>query len=247
MKNRFWLTVTFLLAICAPSRIIAVGPYFVTDLGTLPNGATTVDANDINSRGQAVGQNYRGPSPIFHGFLWSPSTPNGISGSMIQLPPPATAGSAINDYGQVAAFNAFASGVSLWTPETARPTRLPANPGARTLRADVQHDWRAFSVDFSTISDLSSKWCVSYNSTHPTRSTHRTCYREPIDALMSADFPAANLRGSRGVSLAPAAGLLGWGELPTTTASGPGRPPPAFPSCRSSGLSFVPVRFRSSG
>jgi probable HAF family extracellular repeat protein len=118
MGTRVWLTLTFILATGTSARIFAVGPYYVTDLGTLPGGATTTDAFDINSRGQVVGQNYRGPSPIFHGFLWSPSTPNGTSGSMVQLPPPATAGSAINDYGQVAGFNGTGSGISLWTPET---------------------------------------------------------------------------------------------------------------------------------
>jgi probable HAF family extracellular repeat protein len=41
---------------------------------------------------------------------------------MIELPPPVTSGSAINDYGQVAAFTFTASGVYLWTPETANGT-----------------------------------------------------------------------------------------------------------------------------
>jgi probable HAF family extracellular repeat protein len=122
LKTHAWLAPTFILVICAPTRVIAVGPFFVTDLGTLPGGASTVSAADINSRGQVVGQNYLGPGPIFRGFLWSPTTPSGISGSMVQLPPPATAGTAVNDYGQVAGLNGFTTGLSLWTPETANST-----------------------------------------------------------------------------------------------------------------------------
>jgi hypothetical protein len=119
MKLCVWLTLAFILTIGVPARIFAVGAYHVTYLGTLPDGATYVLGNDINSRGQVVGQHYRGLGPIFRGFLWSPTTPNSISGSMGELPP--YGGTAINDFGQVAVRNA-STGISLWTPETANST-----------------------------------------------------------------------------------------------------------------------------
>ena len=122
MGNRVWITVAVVVAISLPTRTFAFGRYFVTDLGSLPGGATTVSAADINSRGQVVGQNYRGPGPIFHGFLWSPATPNGITGSMVELPPPASGGTAVNDFGQVTGLAGPSPRIFLWTPETANGT-----------------------------------------------------------------------------------------------------------------------------
>jgi probable HAF family extracellular repeat protein len=75
--------------------------YHVTDLGTLGGGHS--EGYGINASGQVTGLagTVDGPS---HAFLWTPSTPNGVSGAMQDLGPSATvnsAGYAINEIGQV--------------------------------------------------------------------------------------------------------------------------------------------------
>jgi probable HAF family extracellular repeat protein len=122
MTIRIWLTLAWILAICAPTPSFAVGLYFVTEVGTLPGGATSVSAADINSRGQVVGQNQLGPGPNSRGFLWSPTTPNGTSGSMVPLSPRAAGALGINDYGQVVGSVSGFSGIYLWTPDTPNAT-----------------------------------------------------------------------------------------------------------------------------
>jgi probable HAF family extracellular repeat protein len=101
------------------------------DLGSLYTGITRVDA--INGAGQIVGTTHLS-SGADHAFLWTPTTPNGTSGSMIDLdtlvgsksftPEEATG---INDQCQIAGFG-MKSGTAfafLLTPTKTTTTALP--------------------------------------------------------------------------------------------------------------------------
>jgi probable HAF family extracellular repeat protein len=55
----------------------------MVDLGDLPGGNDSSVANAVNSRGQVVGQS--SSSMGYNAFLWSPTTPNGTTGSMVDL------------------------------------------------------------------------------------------------------------------------------------------------------------------
>jgi probable HAF family extracellular repeat protein len=89
------------------------------DLGTLPAGTGESRASDINTAGQVVGLTPAINNPNGHAFLWTPTTPNGTSGSMIDLGDlPGGAdysyASAINNAGQV---TGTSSNIAfLWTP-----------------------------------------------------------------------------------------------------------------------------------
>ncbi len=66
------------------TQAIALRPYYVTDLGDLPGGTVESYAYGVNSYGQVVGG---GSVSSFdgHAFLWTPDTPNGRTGSMVDL------------------------------------------------------------------------------------------------------------------------------------------------------------------
>jgi probable HAF family extracellular repeat protein len=53
------------------------------DLGSLSGPTGTSVSKDINSKGQIVGTSTVGSTS--HAFVWTPSTPNGVTGSMIDL------------------------------------------------------------------------------------------------------------------------------------------------------------------
>lgn len=96
-------------------------PYLLTDLGDLPGGANESSAYSINSYGQVVG--WSSTAGTTRAFLWSPTTPNGTAGSMVDLGdlPGGTDQSAafgMNALGQVVGFSKDASGnrAFLWTP-----------------------------------------------------------------------------------------------------------------------------------
>jgi probable HAF family extracellular repeat protein len=93
------------------------------DLGSLGGSGVQDDsqANAINNLGQVVGASYTGTTDA---FLWTPSTPNGTSGTMIDLGSLGsgyTVAYAINTAGQVVGISHTSSGLQhafLWTPTT---------------------------------------------------------------------------------------------------------------------------------
>jgi probable HAF family extracellular repeat protein len=53
------------------------------DLGTL--GGTESFGGAINANGQVAGFSYKNGNAAYHAFLWTPTTPNGTSGAMLNL------------------------------------------------------------------------------------------------------------------------------------------------------------------
>jgi probable HAF family extracellular repeat protein len=84
----------------------------MVDLGALPDEIRHSVANDINSHGHVVGHSGAGPTTSTRAFLWTPNSPNGSTGTMIDLNSvldPVTGrgwslftATAINDFGQIA-------------------------------------------------------------------------------------------------------------------------------------------------
>jgi probable HAF family extracellular repeat protein len=108
----------------------AQGIYTITDLGTLHPDDQFCQAFGINNYGQVAGfcLSLGGTA---HAFLWTPDTPNGTTGQMIDLGRSSSGfdgGFKVNDYGQVL-FNALVqtfagiqSQAFLWTPDTPNGT-----------------------------------------------------------------------------------------------------------------------------
>jgi probable HAF family extracellular repeat protein len=93
------------------------------DLGALPGGSGVSEAKGINASGQVTGFSNVVTNVSDHAFLWSPSTPNGAMGTMVDLGDlpdgdDFSQASAINDHGQVIGFGHAATGTRgfLWTP-----------------------------------------------------------------------------------------------------------------------------------
>jgi probable HAF family extracellular repeat protein len=93
------------------------------DLGGLPGGFDSTLAFGINDRGQVVGISHTDSGQ--HAFLWTPMTPNGSTGSMIDLGnlPGASGISqavALNEAGAVVGHSVTSTGgqhAMLWTPD----------------------------------------------------------------------------------------------------------------------------------
>ena len=104
-----------------------------TSLGSLPGGSFS-SALGLNNYGQVVGQTTNNNSTFEEGYLWSPSSPNGVSGSMIDLGsfdksgPGFSSAAAINGQGSVTGWaeNADLSGGAahafVWVPSTPNAT-----------------------------------------------------------------------------------------------------------------------------
>jgi probable HAF family extracellular repeat protein len=93
------------------------------DLGDLPGGGEGSIANAVNSRGQVVGEGSTATGN--HAFLWTPVSPNGTSGSMVDLGTlpggfDRSIAHDINSHGQVVG-ESWVEGLRhafLWTPDT---------------------------------------------------------------------------------------------------------------------------------
>ncbi len=97
--------------------------YTITDLGTL--GGTESFGSGLNASGQVAGASYTTGGAAYHTFLWTPTTPNGASGTMTDL---ATLGgtdsfgNGLNASGQVAGESSTTGDAAdhafLWKPTT---------------------------------------------------------------------------------------------------------------------------------
>src|SRR5437762_11036057 len=115
MKRMPRLCIAVFVCALAVTLVTSAAPaqaprYVVTDLGDLPGGSDSTSGYGLNNLGQVVGGSrttspYGDPTGLEHPFLWTPSRPNGTTGSMIDLGAPGGydlgAGRAINDVGQV--------------------------------------------------------------------------------------------------------------------------------------------------
>ena len=94
------------------------------DLGTLPGGNYS-SAVGINASGQVAGRSSITVNGNDHVFLWTPNTPNGTTGTMINLGlPQSSIAQGINDFGQVTGVSLVGGWFQswLWTPSTANGT-----------------------------------------------------------------------------------------------------------------------------
>jgi probable HAF family extracellular repeat protein len=100
-------------------------------LGILPGGTSSA-ALGINDYGQVVGYSQNDTNSFFHGFLWTPSSPNSTSGTMTDLgtifsSPGGSWASAINSQGWVTGrsddMNASGAGHAyVWVPSSTNGT-----------------------------------------------------------------------------------------------------------------------------
>jgi probable HAF family extracellular repeat protein len=130
--HRFAYPVLLLSALLMGSSIRAARAappkYSVTDLGTL--GGTASNASGINASGQVTGTSDTTAELFdYHAFLWTPTTPNGTEGTIIDLGTLGgtySEGKAINASGQVAGLSFMpgdsATGAFIWTPTTPNGT-----------------------------------------------------------------------------------------------------------------------------
>lgn len=144
-----------LIAFCLTSSTWAAPSYMLTDLGLLPGfqSADASRADAINELGQVAGMTRGTNVGVFpqHPSLWSPTTPNGTTGGLVDLAiddyasPRQSAALGINAYGQVVGESTFGSGSFLWTPSSPNGTTgsivdLGDSPGGMI-------DSRAFDVN----------------------------------------------------------------------------------------------------
>jgi len=147
MNARIGAISAALLLLCFDCAVAAPPSYSIADLGDLVGSATIFTSHgstafDINNFGQVSGSSStvlpNGNGGPVHAFLWTPDTPNGATGRMIDISPGSLGideGDTvrINDFGQAL----FTSGSSnpavqrqpvLWTPAARNGTTGTAAP-----------------------------------------------------------------------------------------------------------------------
>ena len=93
------------------------------DMGELPGGSNYSAARDINAQGQVVGESNAATG--LRAFLWTPSSPNGAAGSMVDLGDlsggtDSSSAAAMDSAGRVVGTSSAANGSDafLWTPSS---------------------------------------------------------------------------------------------------------------------------------
>ena len=120
--KRLQLLSAIVALLATPLTASAIGKYLFTDLGDLPGGTNSSVVRKMNSYGQVIGISNADPGRS-HAFLWTPNSPNGTSGSMIDLgtllpdfsPLVPSSVIDINSYGQVIV-ELLDETAFLWTP-----------------------------------------------------------------------------------------------------------------------------------
>jgi len=103
---------------------VAAAPKFILTPLTSPSTGQDAYGYSINASGQVAGYGFVGGTD--HAFLWSPTTPNGTTGSLLDLgaaPNNMGLAQAINDFGQVAGmYYPLPTATLLWTPQAPHGT-----------------------------------------------------------------------------------------------------------------------------
>jgi probable HAF family extracellular repeat protein len=130
--------------------------YTLTDLGTLSSVHHTVSPQGINERGQVVGRALISPN-VYRAFLWTPTVPNGTTGSLIQVvgstnPNEETLANGINSRGQVVGYRSSTSGdrAFLWSPNIPNGTSGSVVPLGSVPGAEVG-SWAQGINDFGQV------------------------------------------------------------------------------------------------
>jgi uncharacterized membrane protein len=117
------------VTVTANLELVPVPPLASYTFTTIATNAAAGSRHSINSFGQVVGS--AGSSGATSPFLWTPTTANGQSGSLMTLPGAAgSIAAAINDRGQVVGTlgTGVASLAFLWSPETPNGTTGTTTP-----------------------------------------------------------------------------------------------------------------------
>jgi probable HAF family extracellular repeat protein len=107
------------------------------DLGSLAGSSGNIDADAINTRGQVVGSSDMSNGPP-HAFIWTPATPNGTSGTMVDLNTlianrvTLEYASGINDQGQIVGSGLFNNRIHAFLLTPAPNGTLKAQPASST-------------------------------------------------------------------------------------------------------------------
>jgi probable HAF family extracellular repeat protein len=141
VSRSFCFLIVLVCSIALARGASAATMYHVTDLGDIPGGMDGSTGVGINAYGQVTGGS--GYQNGTQGFVWTPTQPNGIEGSMTPLGTVInrgfSIGNAINIVGQIAGSASSTAGGStsqLWSPTTPNSssgswTDLGTVPGAQ--------------------------------------------------------------------------------------------------------------------
>jgi probable HAF family extracellular repeat protein len=232
-----------------------VGAFLYSGGQMVSLGADIEQVNGINSYGQVVGESY-----TTHGidaFLWTPSTPHGTTGTMIDLGSLEGASNstnpsdayAINSVGQVVGYTVTSSGnghAFLWTP---------TSPNATTgTMIDLNTLIGSNQISLGEAMGINDRGQIVANGAEaylltPTSTT--TALAQPANSTPTTSTAVPQVAGGGGTSLAsplpggssfdPAAVLASLGSVPPAAAPA-GAPSPARPASPAPPPVLSPVR-----